>query len=28
MISIATILEEMIREMVKNPTMGINWRIY
>ena len=28
MISTATILEEMIRDMIKNPTMGVNWKIY
>ena len=28
MISIATIFEEMVRDMTKNPTMGVNWKIY
>jgi len=28
LISIATILEEMTREMQKNPTMGVNFKVY
>ena len=28
LISTATIVDEVTKEMVKNPTMGVNWRIY
>lgn len=28
LISTATIVEEVTKEMTKNPTMGVNWRIY